>query len=68
MRLYCPQWCHRRKGWIDLPMLADKKEHVAIKTAEEFANTHQVSTRTIRKPQGWKPEDSKYQLPTPEDK
>ena len=24
-RYYCPQWCHRTKGWIDLPMLADKQ-------------------------------------------
>jgi hypothetical protein len=63
MRLYCPQWCHRTKGWIDLPMLADKQKKPADDAAEEFAQQHKVATRVIKKPHGWKSEDSKHNVP-----
>lgn len=56
-RFYCPQWCHRMKGWTDLPMLASASKKEADDAAELFASTNVVVTRTIRKPKGWKPSD-----------
>lgn len=54
-RFYCVQWCHVRRGWIDLPSLASKSEKEANDAAEQFAKTNGVVTRTIRKPKGWVP-------------
>jgi hypothetical protein len=54
-RYYCPQWCHDKKGWIDIDSLASKKEKEANDAAKEFAEIHKVVTRTIRKPHGWNP-------------
>lgn len=59
MRFYCVQWCHRTKGWLDLPSLASKKESEANDSSEEFAKAHGVVTRVIRKPHGWEPSDGK---------
>ena len=59
MRFYCPQWCHSMKGWIDLPMLASKKEKEANDSAAEFAERNKVVARVIRKPHGWEPEKGK---------
>jgi hypothetical protein len=58
MRYYCPQWCHNRKGWIDLPSLASLKRKEAEDAAEQFAKENLVVVRTIRKPKGWKPDGS----------
>lgn len=55
MRYYIVQWCHNKKGWIDLLSLASKTEKAAIDDAEEFASRHHVVTRVIRKPKGWTP-------------
>jgi len=47
------------KGWIDLPMLASKKEKEANDSAAEFAERNKVVARVIRKPHGWEPEKGK---------
>jgi hypothetical protein len=60
-RFYCPQWCHRTKGWIDIPMLASTQEKPVNDALKRFCEEHQVQGRVIRKPHGWSPEDSKYQ-------
>lgn len=62
-RFYCPQWCHAKKGWIDLPMLASTSEKEANNAAEAFCTERRVQTRVIRKPHGWEPSDSPYQAP-----
>jgi hypothetical protein len=54
-RYYCVQWCHSRRGWLDLPSLASTKEKEAVDASEQFAHEHHVVTRTIRKPHGWTP-------------
>ena len=55
VRYYCPQWCHSKRGWTDLPMLASTSEKPANDTATEFAEKNHVVTRVIRKPKGWEP-------------
>jgi len=55
-RYWCPQFCHRNKGWIDLPGASYKKSDVDA-IAECIAQKHLVATRSIRKPHNWKPKD-----------
>lgn len=67
-RYHCPQWAHRRAGWVDLPSLASFSEKPANDAAEIFAKSHPgVQTRVIRKPHGWKPEDSQVKIPCGKD-
>ena len=54
-RYYCPQWAHQRRGWLDLPSLASKREKEANDAARAFAEEPRVVVRTLRKPHGWKP-------------
>lgn len=58
VRWYCVQWSHAKKGWLDLPSLASKKEKEANDAAKVFAEENSVVTRVIRKPHGWKPESN----------
>lgn len=57
-RYYCPQWCHSKKGWVDISFLASKKEKEANDSAKEFAENNKVVTRVIRKPHNWEPEET----------
>lgn len=64
MRWYCPQACDRQRGWIDLPSLAARKEHEAIRNLLTWIKHYQSErgsvpqTRTIRKPHGWEPTET----------
>lgn len=61
MRWYCPQACDRQRGWTDLPSLASKKEHGALRLLKkwiEFRESKGESvpqTRVWPKPHGWSP-------------
>jgi hypothetical protein len=64
-RYYVVQYCHRTRGWTDLP-LASFKQKKCQDAAEEFASTHRVVTRVIRKPKGWVPPSFIEEEPPPE--
>lgn len=57
-RYYCVQWCHNRKGWLDLPSLASKSEKIATDNMVAFQaqESTALAMRVIRKPHGWIPE------------
>jgi hypothetical protein len=57
MRLYVAQYCDSRRGWVDMPQTANKKQKEAERAAFEVANKFFVATRTIQKPNGWEPPD-----------
>ena len=56
-RFYAVQWCHPRKGWLDLPSLASTKEKEAIDNMASFQEqrAERLAMRVIRKPHGWEP-------------
>jgi hypothetical protein len=54
-RYYSVQWCHSKRGWLDLASLASLKKKEAEDASEEFALRWKVATRVIRKPHGWTP-------------
>ena len=56
MRLYVAQYCDSRRGWVDMPQTANKKQKEAERAAFEVANKFFVATRTIQKPNGWEPQ------------
>lgn len=70
-RYYVVQYCHRARGWTDLPSLASFKQKECQDASEDFASTHRVVTRVIRKPKGWVPpapsDEPEESLPEPEE-
>lgn len=53
-RYYAVQWCHDRRGWLDLPLYGFQRVPLE-REAREFTQEHHVVTRVIRKPKGWEP-------------
>jgi len=53
-RYYVVQWCHDRKGWMDLPLHGHKRVELE-REARAFTEEHRAVTRVIRKPKGWTP-------------
>jgi hypothetical protein len=53
-RYFIVQWCHERRGWLDLPLCGHKRVELE-REAREFTEEHRVVTRVIRKPKGWVP-------------